>query len=65
MTSMIVVPQKYREHIQELKAVNAEESAALAQAFVSKAFLEVQVCKKKVFPPGLLLFSPTCGVKSN
>ena len=45
--------------------MNAEESAALAQAFVSKAFLEVQVCKKKVFPPNLLLFSSTCGVKSN
>ena len=30
---------------QELKSVNAKESAALAQAFVSKEFLEVQVEK--------------------
>ena len=32
-------------HAQELKSVNAKESAALAQAFVSKEFLEVQVEK--------------------
>ena len=30
---------------QELKSVNAKESDALAQAFVSKEFLEVQVEK--------------------
>ena len=32
-------------NVQELKSVNAKESAALAQAFVSKEFLEVQVEK--------------------
>ena len=33
---------------QELKSVNAKESAALAQAFVSKEFLEVQVEKGNI-----------------
>ena len=32
-------------NVQELKSVNAKESTALAQAFVSKEFLEVQVEK--------------------
>ena len=35
-------------HAQELKSVNAKESAALAQAFVSKEFLEVQVEKGNI-----------------
>jgi len=33
--------------VEELKAVNAEESAALAQAFVSEAFLEAQLAGLK------------------
>merc|ERR1712130_289999 len=33
--------------VEELKAVNAEESAALAQAFVSNAFLEAQLAGLK------------------
>ena len=35
-------------NVQELKSVNAKESAALAQAFVSKEFLEVQVEKGNI-----------------
>ena len=33
---------------QELKSVNAKESAALAKAFVSKEFLEIQVEKGNI-----------------
>merc|ERR1712037_660851 len=47
LVSEVLPPERLLERAQELKAVNAEESAALAQAFVSEAFLEAQLAGLK------------------